>query len=1532
MQVLLIGKEKIYKLNLPDEIRGVHWITDENRKNIIKIEENNGIWQVVSNEDIKIINPKFIKVKESINIIEDENNEVERASIKEYGMYVLRLVVSGEAYVLYCLPEEINELHTVEVLNTNELTIGSNSSSSIIYKNIFISDFHGKIIKKSGSWYIQNYNGYYGIFVNGSQIGNRIQKLSNGDLIFIMGLKIIILNDMLFINNPQKSVVLSKRVFKLIPTEKMEWNIDDFVDDSDIELKKEDNYFLRAPRIINSIEKEKLKIDAPPAMQDPNPKPLALTLGPSMAFGLISVFSLYSAITGMIREKRSFAENLTSLAFPLVSFVSMIFFPVINYKYDKKVKIKYEEKRQVKYREYLNKKQDTINELKEKQRDILLGNYISAEQCEDIVFKELHRLWERKYGDNDFLDVRLGTGMVPLQLDISYPDEAFVVDDDDGLRDEFNNIFKGLNQIDEAPVHTSLFKNKITSFIFEDYNEEKMHNYINQIILQLIVSHSYEDLNIVFLVDDLKKWDYVRMLPHVWNISKDIRFLADKKEDMLELSEYFEMVIKNRNIEGSIEEDGPKDNIPYYLIITDNYGKIANLKFIKDFLAINSNISIGLICITDDFYKLPNECKKFVRVSDENIVFFENENSIQNQKKITMDEYRDGEDFENVVHKLANIPIIVEKKGSESLPNSCTFLEMYGVGNIDDLTIYDRWKNSDTSKTLKALLGVDSKLDPIYLDIHEKAHGPHGLIAGSTGSGKSEFIMTYILSLAINYHPNDVSFLLIDYKGGGLAGAFEKQGMKLPHVIGTITNIDTNGLQRSLDSVQSEVKKRQILFNEVRNIVDEGTIDIYKYQKYYHQGVLKDPVPHLIIVCDEFAELKQQQPEFMEELISISRIGRSLGVHLILATQKPAGVVNDQIRSNSKFAVCLKVQDTHDSSDVIKKPDAAFLRNPGQFYLQVGNDEYFVLGQSGWAGAPYVPAKKVKKKIDTSLEFISNIGYTTKKIDNFVSKTGQVGIGEQLTSIVKYICDIAKNENLPDRKLWLEKIPENIYVDKLREKYKKNISADKMEIIIGEYDDPSTQSQGLVTIDYKRRENILIFGNAESGKETFLSTFIYDSYTKFSSEVIQFYLIDLGSEALKIFKDVSHMGDIAFANDVEKIDRLFELLQDELKERKQILSDYNGDFDAYLEEGNKLPIINVIINNYETFMENYPNKYDDTISSITRDGPKYGILFMFTVSTSGEIRYRLKQNFSNTFVLQQNKEEEYSSIFNKTVKKKLPRIFGRGFCTDSNGKIYEFQTARICMHKDYNNFVKQSIEETNSKNTVKAKKIPVIPDVLLLSDVKEELNGISQVPLGIIKSNFKIFNYDFTKSFATVITGKNVMNAITFVNFIIEEIKELENLDINILDAEDVKKQKDKTLEDLYKNFEKAVNESVEKKNHFAFSVIIGINKFINEGNIPENDIAEFLKKVKSSEKASFILIENESLIKRFAYSEWYRDNVQPDTGIWIGEGVGNQFLFNGNFRVIKDANTCDSTFGFVIESGNVKMLKLIGMKEEKEE
>ncbi|GJM70468.1 hypothetical protein HMSSN036_26840 [Paenibacillus macerans] len=282
---------------------------------------------------------------------------------------------------------------------------------------------------------------------------------------------------------------------------------------------------------------------------------------------------------------------------------------------------------------------------------------------------------------------------------------------------------------------------------------------------------------------------------------------------------------------------------------------------------------------------------------------------------------------------------------------------MLGARAAGEVDVASRWIRNKPFKGMSVPIGVKAGGNPFYLDMHETGHGPHGLVAGTTGSGKSELLQSIIISLALNYHPHDVVFVLIDYKGGGMADVFKG----IPHLVGTITNLGGNETTRALLSIKSELMRRQRVFSEY------GVNNIDRYQKLYYSRSRSEQasmpaIPHLIMIADEFAELKQDQPDFMKELVSAARVGRSLGVHLILATQKPAGVVDDQIWSNSKFKICLKVQDETDSKDVIKRPDAAMIKEPGRAYIQVGHDEIFELFQSAYSGADYDPEGELLKR------------------------------------------------------------------------------------------------------------------------------------------------------------------------------------------------------------------------------------------------------------------------------------------------------------------------------------------------------------------------------------------------------------------------------------------------------------------------------------------------------------------------------------------------------------------------------------------
>ena len=1520
MIVYLLGKNKINKLILPKYPVGNYWVSDK-ENNLVNIEGNGVEWQVVSNKHLRIVNSENVTYDENKILISNMYNIVDKIELKENQMYTVLIGNTDDLYTIYCSPVFEDNYIQIEGKKGREILIGRDKKNQIVYNNDAISKVHAKMILNNGKWILENVDNKFGTYVNNIPVNKDIRVLLNGDVVFILGLKIIIMGNTFFVNNPLGNVIVNKNEFKIIERKKETIELKE-EEENDADLYNDDDYYFRAPRIKDKIECETVKIDSPPQKEKRDEMPTALVLGSSLSMSAIMLTSVFSAIQGIKNGTMSKAETTISLIVAFAMLMSMLMFPMLERKWEKRQREKNEKKRQKKYKEYIDSKINEIDKIMWKQRSLLFKNYPSEEECSDIILLKTERLWERKIEDYDFLTVRLGIGDVPSEIKIEYPEKHFEIDDDN-LVDMLNTVANKSKILKKVPVVVSLAKQKISGIISTD--EQELRRFMQDIIMQLITFHSYNDLKLVFFLkeDELNRWKHFQMLPHIWSNIKDIRFFSDDSMEIKEISRYLEEIIKQRKNKEQDKVDY-KSFEPYYLIITDDYKKIKKINIVNEIVDNKENLGFGMVCLADNITKLPNECKTFIKLSNGRGEMFESEMNEESERSFTFDDSQ-RIFFEKISKTISNIPIRSNNSKDFMLPNTYSFIEMYDVGNIEQLNVYERWKKNDATLSLKAPIGIDSSGMKIYLDIHEKFHGPHGLIAGATGSGKSEFIITYILSLAINYHPDDVAFILIDYKGGGLAGAFQKRNIKLPHLVGTITNIEKVGLQRSLASIQSELRRRQILFNEARNLTDEGTIDIYKYQKLYHEGVVKNPIPHLLIICDEFAELKQQQEDFMDELISVARIGRSLGVHLILATQKPAGVVNDQIRSNSKFGICLKVQEKEDSNDVIGKPDAAFLKKEGQFYMRVGNDDYFTLGQSAWSGAKYIPSDTKQKKQDKSIEFLSNIGVTIKKIDDNIQKE-EVSQGEQLTNIVKYLYNLAKKEKIQEKQLWLENIPEDIYVEELKEKYKiKRINND-ISIVIGEYDDPENQSQGIVQLNLTKNGNVIVFGSADSGKETLISSLIYDAMMTYTADETQIYVIDFGSEALKIFKNSPIVGDIILSSDDEKIYRFFQMIEKEIKRRKSILSEYNGDYDLYIEtNGNSMPMIISIINGYESFMESYEDTYEDTLLSLTREGNKYGIVFIFTAGTSSDIRYRLSQNFKQRISLQLNNDDDYYNVFDNVGKKRPSKLFGRGLIPLNNGEIYEFQTAKICEPKNWNTFIKNQIDILNNNCGKFATPIPTIPKKVMLEDMKKYITNMSSLPIGIERNSLEVYKYDFTKRKINIISSKNVEDSLRFTNNLIEEIKLIKNIKLFVFDSELMLNTNPDGKENEYL---KLLN---QKNSELSVCIILGLDKFINYLELKSIDFYEFLKNVFSNSNLYFVFVDNVTKMKNHEYDDWYKEYITKEDGIWVGNGIDDQYLFDliSNKKLI---NNCGQSFGYVINGGQEIFIKLLGIKDKGDE
>ena len=637
-----------------------------------------------------------------------------------------------------------------------------------------------------------------------------------------------------------------------------------------------------------------------------------------------------------------------------------------------------------------------------------------------------------------------------------------------------------------------------------------------------------------------------------------------------------------------------------------------------------------------------------------------------------------------------------------------------------------------------------------------------------------------------------------------------------------------------------------------------------------------------------------------------------------MATQKPSGIVDDQIWSNSKFKVCLKVQEKSDSMDVIKRPDAAGLKSAGMFYLQVGYNDYFGLGQAAYAAAKYVPKDKLTKNVDRNVSFINDIGDVVKSID-MAKRDESVSLGEELPNVLKVICSAAQETNVVARKLWLDRIDSKIYVGNLINKYnfvptKWNITA-----VIGEYDDPSNQRQGLLTLDFNNSPNTLIYGL--DGKEIMVTSLIYSLITTHTPDEVQFYIMDFGTEILGMFKDAPQVGDIVYINDVEKVNNLFNTIDVEIESRKKMFIEYNGDYNLYIQNSsNKVPRIIIIINSFETFNDNY-DEYVDRLIRLSREGERYGISLVITASGANAVRSKVSQNFSKQLCLNFNDPSDYSYILGSTHGMIPSDILGRGL-VKLQGELYEYQTAYPYKWEEINTFIKDTCLKLKEVIKYKAKKIAILPNHVRFDDIDDDINALTNVPIGIEKNSLNTSRFNFKRNPISVIAGQDASVMDKFVASLVVVMQKLKDVTVHLIDMDNMIQN---TTDIINYNEDKILDKIKTASGSMEVFVFYGIDSY--KSSLTTNEFLEFKNYVsglKGKQNVRIIIIDSVSKIKTFEYESFYTSNVQAMYGIWIGSGITDQFTIKSSTYNKETRAQIGNDFGYNVTSGKATLVKLL--------
>ena len=1526
MKIYLLDDKKINIYSLPRKIEDpylINYITENGLEETINIIAKDGHWEIDSTPETTFLN-NGIKV----------SNE----TLQNNSTYQIKFSDVKEPLMFYCLETPI-EFKEYDLSAVSEITIGKDQNNSIYYNNLYTNAQSIKIIQQSGYWYLDNYGVDQPIYINRYKANKKLLKL--GDTIFINGLKLIWLDKVLKISNPKDELIV-----KLNPHKGTVNDNNNYTEPTDTEkastLYNDNQIFFHTPRLKETIKEKEINIQLPPEKKEGDKTPALLQIGGTVMMGMASGITGIIAIFNVIGGRANVISAISEITICISMLLGCMLFPILLDRYQKSVNKKKEKERQEKYGAYLDKKEEEIKNIMEKEKQILFENNSDIKELQQALIHRTNKIWSREIKDDDFLSMRLGLGNQKSNLKITSGLEEFSLEDDN-LRDRIEKIVNKKLIIENIPITVSLIKDKILPVIISnDY--PKKQQFIDGLILQLISYYSGFDLKIVVITteDNKKKWEYLKYLPHCISEDQENHFFATTEEEIKQTMNYLEKIRSERSKgDNPIDNDEPKtikDEKPeekyknfeqYYLLITDNFISTKKYEFIDHIVSEDYNYGFSILMFEETMQNLPSSCEHFVALTDTNGGIFSKDLSEDNQRLFNP-EFQEDNNNKEYSEILANIPIMGSSMANV-LPTSLSFLEMYKVGKIEQLNIANRWMNNNPTLSLQAPLGVhpDGKL--FELDLHEKAHGPHGLVAGATGSGKSEFIITYILSMAVNYHPYEVQFVLIDYKGGGLAGAFENKetGLKLPHLAGTITNLDTAEMNRTLVSIKSELQRRQKKFNEARDALNESTVDIYKYQRYYREGKVKEPISHLFIISDEFAELKSQQPEFMDELVSTARIGRSLGVHLILATQKPAGVVDDQIWSNSRFKVCLKVQTSEDSLELLKRPEAASIKETGRFYLQVGFDEIFEIGQSAWCGAKYNPTERILKSYNDDIIFIDNNGNTIKKINDKVKEENQVDNGEQLTNIVKMLYKISERNNIKSTSLWLPSLNPVTYIADLIKKYDFKSTSYDLNILIGEYDDPEHQFQDKLTINLTNCGNVLIYGNAGSGKENLLTTLIYTSCIMHTTDEVNFYILDFGAEVLSAFNNMPQVGDIATVIDKDKIRNHFISIEREINKRKELFKEYNGSYEQFLKQSNqKLPLIVTVINNFESFAENY-GELDEILTHQLRDCAKYGIIFVTTAVATNAIRQSVAQLYNTKLVTQLPDKFDYSYILEAKNNLIPAKHFGRGLIKLDTG-TFEFQTSYIYAKDKINDAIKETANKLNATNMKKAQKIPNIPKTVMYENVISYIKDLDVVPIGFNVKNANVSTINILKNKITFVCGNQINANPKFLVELIKVLSSIPSAKVKVIDFADslLETEADEYFNGEFTNVITSILSAEQETKQKIIYIISGIG-YIYDRVLDEG--IEKLFKIFNNEykldNSFFILSDNYSSMKKLENEEWYK-KLTINNGIWIDQGINIQNIIKADNITVYDSNEEFNGLAYNVKDSKYEVIKLIGTEE----
>jgi len=844
-------------------------------------------------------------------------------------------------------------------------------------------------------------------------------------------------------------------------------------------------------------------------------------------------------------------------------------------------------------------------------------------------------LWERGADNADFLRLRVGLADLPAQSAVEIENGG-----DPGIRAQAEREIAMRETVHAVPLTLDVAELGVVGLTG---SPERVAGLARWLLVQAAVLHSPGELSILAALSptQAKSWSWLKWLPHLRpdRVGLQVPAVTTGREQAEKLLGEIAELARRRAAQ-SRAGTGPR---PAQLLLLIDEAAGADRALVTAALTGVAEHGIAVLWLGRSRRDLPGQVSAIVDIDEDRAALTLTEVEGGRQVKDASVDALAVSSAEHAARLLAPIRDVGELARAGDIPARVGLLELLGLLPIRADSLAERWR--EWRGGLKATVGVEPG-GALTLDL--PSEGPHALIAGTTGSGKSELLRTFVAAAAANAPPDRLSFLLVDYKGGA---AFAPCAA-LPHVADIVSDLDEHLAERALISLEAELKRRE------RVLAERGAKDLAEMLR-------RDPdaaPPLLVIAVDEFAKLREEVPEFVDGVVDIAQRGRSLGVHMVLAAQTLRNAFTPAIRANTNLRLALRVAEESESEDMIASPLAARIpsgeRARGRAFARTGHGELREF-QTAYVSGRSEPEDLQELRIDRyEIDGPSGLGEDLMPHTDSDADSDLVALGRAAREAHAQL-----GLSIPPRP-WLPTLPEVLDLERVKAESREAVA------VIGLVDLPHLQRQDPLAIDLAGTGHIAVFGASNSGKTTALTSLALALASSTSPDRLHIYGLDAASGALGDLEVLPHCGAVLTVDEEERVQRLLRALVRRIE--------HGSGARAANETGSTAEEARVVVllDDLGSFARHYDRPGLDSpyeqLQKVLAGGRAAGVHIALTASRRGDLPAALAAHVGSRLILRMTTEEDMLSLGldGKRIRgAQLP--IGRGFTQDTQ----EFQIA-----------------------------------------------------------------------------------------------------------------------------------------------------------------------------------------------------------------------------------------------------------------